>query len=243
MAEKNVFVNFLKDIKFFILNILFPVECLGCGKENDWLCSKCLDGFEYRVEDRCVVCKQKVHFGKTHDECRSETSLDGVIIACESGDKLLQNVIRKFKYNFIQDLHVGLSRVFINKIILSKQQGNMFLLAGGFVVAPVPLHKKRLRWRGFNQAELLASSVSNFFDWQVRTDLIVRRKYTKPQVGLKKKKRVKSIQNIFDVDEFVSGDVLLIDDILTTSATLGECARVLKKKGAHRVWAMVLARG
>jgi len=236
-------IRLLKKIKGFVLDILFPIECLGCGKDGMWLCDKCVDGFEYIKEERCVVCKQKGEFGKTHKGCRDKIYLDGLMVCCEAKDGLLQDVIRKFKYNFIQDLSLGLGRVLTNKVVLAKQMGNRFLLQGDFRVIAVPLHKRRLNWRGFNQAVLLAERLANFFDWRIRNDLLVRAKYTKPQVKFKKKKRGRSIEGAFEVRREISGDVLLIDDILTTGATLGECARILKEKGAHRVWAMVLSRG
>lgn len=248
------FFKHLNKIKSFILDILFPIECLGCGKEDIWVCKNCFRKIKFGLVDRCVVCKKPSEFGATHQECKSDTALNGIIIACVWEDKLLQDLIHKFKYNFIQNLSYPLAQILITKMKAWRRRTEdnypKILVDPDLIIVPVPLHKKRLLWRGFNQAELLADKVANYFNWQIRTDIIIRKKHTKSQVKLKRKKRLQNIKNAFEIKinqdnnlNLKNYNILLVDDILTTGSTMNECARVLKNNGAENVWGMVLARG
>jgi ComF family protein len=116
------------------------------------------------------------------------------------------------------------------------------LLDEADLVAPVPLHPKRLRARGFNQALLLARGLS---DTPVAREALTRVRHTAPQVGLNPKERRENVKGAFAVPEpaGVKGkNVLLLDDLYTTGATVRECARVLRRAGAHRVDVLTVAR-
>ena len=109
---------------------------------------------------------------------------------------------------------------------------------------PIPLHKKRKAWRGFNQAELLAEILAENFNVDLRGDLLKRIKNTKPQVGLKSLKRAENISGAFQVMGEARGQTfLLLDDVITTGSTMNECAHVLKQAGADKVYGLAVARG
>jgi len=110
---------------------------------------------------------------------------------------------------------------------------------------PVPLHKKRLRLRGFNQALLLAHGVSLRFRIPLNYDNLVRTRYTRPQVELSGRERAENVRGAFDLirsAEVCEKKILLIDDVFTTGATMNECAKVLKDAGARSVTVLTLAR-
>ena len=117
---------------------------------------------------------------------------------------------------------------------------------------PVPLHPRRLRWRGFNQALRLAENISQNLAPPLKIpvlDILERRKYNKPQMEVKNyQDRLKNVHDLFIIESdanlvHVKGKtVCLIDDIATTGATLQECAKVLKEAGAKKVFAAVVAR-
>jgi ComF family protein len=119
------------------------------------------------------------------------------------------------------------------------------------LIVPVPLHRRRERWRGFNQAELLAENLgknlSPGYDIPI-LKILKRKKFTAPQMKIKNyKEREKNIRSAFILNdplevELKNKKILLIDDISTTGSTLLECAKVLKSAGASSVWGMVLAR-
>lgn len=114
------------------------------------------------------------------------------------------------------------------------------------IVVPVPLHPWRRYRRGYNQSELLARELGRLLDVPMMNAL-TRVRHTTPQVELRKKQRRDNVRGAFALHEDVArcenkGSVLLIDDVCTTGATLGECARVLKSAGFAPIYALTLAR-
>jgi ComF family protein len=116
---------------------------------------------------------------------------------------------------------------------------------GDLVILPVPIHRKKLRERGFNQSLLLAKRVAREFKCELDFLSLRRVKYTESQTGLKQDERRKNVKGAFHVknqDAVKDKGVLLVDDVATTGHTLNECARVLLKAGAKNVRCLVLAR-
>jgi ComF family protein len=114
-------------------------------------------------------------------------------------------------------------------------------------VAPVPLHWRRLFMRRYNQALLLAARLARDADVPLAPDLLRRRRWTGSQAGLKARERRRNVRLAFDVHPRWSArlegrSILLVDDVLTTGATVDACVRVLQKAGAHRVDVLTLAR-
>ena len=108
----------------------------------------------------------------------------------------------------------------------------------------MPLHKKRQRLRGFNQSEQLARAISKNFNLEINHNLI-RIKHKKAQAKLHEKNRWENIKNCFSYQgkNLNNKNILLIDDVATTGATLNECAKVLKENNAKEVWGLVVAKG
>ena len=115
------------------------------------------------------------------------------------------------------------------------------------LLIPVPLSKKRLNWRGFNQAGLLAKDISDAYYMSYRGDILTRTADSKHQADIKvKEDRIHNIRNNFAVTNGALArdrTIILVDDICTTGATLNECAKVLKENGAKKVIGFVIARG
>jgi len=115
------------------------------------------------------------------------------------------------------------------------------------LLIPVPLNSRRLNWRGFNQSELLAKDLAGIFQMEMAGDVIERTVNITPQADIKEKEeRLKNLSGIFKIlnkDKLIGREVLLIDDICTTGATLNECAKVLKANGALKIIGLVVARG
>jgi ComF family protein len=113
------------------------------------------------------------------------------------------------------------------------------------LIMPVPLHPKRLRERGFNQSLLLARHVSGCLHIDLDFLSLRRVRYTPPQASLAKKERLQNVQGAFELknsDAVKGRSILLVDDVVTTGNTLNECARILRKAGAEKVFGLSLAR-
>ena len=251
--------NFELKIKNFILDTLFPITCLTCGKDNDWLCPECFSKIKVLDSQVCPYCEKMItDSGQVCPSCREKIlrkdatiPLDNLIVASSYKENNLSSLIHLYKYNFVRDLSVPLGQLLIKSIL----QNNLPLPD---IIIPLPLHPRRLRWRGFNQSELLANFISENITpglpIPVFSDLVVRKYYTKPQMKIKNyQERQKNIQNAFALtplktptaqnhSPFQNKSILLIDDIATTGATLIECAKILKTCDAKKVSAAVIAR-
>jgi ComF family protein len=113
------------------------------------------------------------------------------------------------------------------------------------VVVPVPLHPKKLRQRRFNQSEAVAEAMikATHFDLELAPKLLIRKRETESQTGLTRQQRVANLRGAFRAENPISGkNILLVDDVFTTGTTASECARVLRRAGAEKVWVATVAR-
>lgn len=239
-------MNAFQKIKEFILDTLFPISCLSCGTANEWICKECLTKTPLKNNQNCPFCEKVITpNGRVCFNCHKKSSLDGLLVVASYKNKLVSSAVHYYKYRFVKDLSFPLGEIMIKKIMCSE-----FSLPD--IIIPVPLHKKRLRWRGFNQAQLLAKylgkNMTPGLDIPVRDDLIQRYRYTSPQMKIRNySQRKKNIEGAFRLKENIKKEIqeksiLLVDDIATTGATLFECAKILKKFGAKQVFGIVIAR-
>ncbi|MFH1582976.1 MAG: ComF family protein [Candidatus Falkowbacteria bacterium] len=278
--------NFLKIIKSaekfraFFLDLIFPIECLGCARVGYWLCGDCFKEVKFKPKQYCLHCKKENDFGQfcpsparlndvsRSGGCRIIYSLNGVWIAALYDELLISQAIKSLKYHFISGIADDLSKLlilFVDKMLaqakiirpglaqglerrIFEQAKNMptaILNFNNNLVIFVPLSKKRLRWRGFNQAELLAQKIAEKYNLALDAVNLIRVKHKRPQAKLDE---IHRLENIKDCFEWRGGDlnkknIILIDDVVTTGATLNECAKVLKAHGAGEVWGLVVAKG
>ncbi|MFH1187602.1 MAG: ComF family protein [bacterium] len=229
----------------FFLDLIFPNECFGCGCEGVLLCQKCFSFIKLRPEQSCLDCKQKTDFGKFCPRCAPNYDLDGVLIASYYDQKIVDKLIKSFKYYFVKDSHKDLGKIlilFLNDLLNKEWQA--FNIKKSLIM-PVPLSAYRKRWRGFNQSEILARLVADNFNLKLSVNELIRIKHTKPQVKLDKTRRKNNIKDCFDLDacNLAGRQIILIDDVVTTGATLNECAKILKQHGSGKVWGLALANG
>ncbi len=246
----EILKNRTKQVYDFFIDLFFPIHCIECNKEGDYLCKECFSKIKYDEERKCLICNRK---NKSGTICRSHKKrLNGVFVAGNYKDKILHNTIKKFKYNFIKDLTTPLGNYLsiffldlLNKNEINHKNPLQVLDLENTILIPVPLHVKRLRWREFNQSQLLLDEILKHINISSNSENLIRTKFNKPQAKLKKQKRAKNIINSFTwtSDQVINKNVILIDDVTTSGSTLEECAKVLKENGAKEVWGLVLARG
>ncbi len=243
-------------IKKFALDILFPISCLSCGAPDLWLCPACLKRIDLLSFQVCPYCeKAQTASGAICSRCKANfiakntpPFLDNMIVATSYNQANISRLVHAFKYSFVRDLGFPLSTV-ISQAIFDNH-----LPLPDFII-PVPLHPRRLRWRGFNQAEVLAQDLSENLSpglpIPLLNQLVIRKKFTPPQMKIKNySERKKNMQNSFCLadschpkkETLRNKKILLVDDISTTGSTLLECAKVLKSAGAGRIYAAVIAR-
>lgn len=228
----------------YILDLLFPPKCGHCEKIGRVVCPDCFSKIAPLTQQNCPYCEKiGTKKGEVCHACKNKRAifLDGLVSASEYKEPL-KSLIHKFKYSFIKELGLPLGEI----LSTAFRKNNLTLPD---IVMSVPLHPIRERLRGFNQSEILAESICQQIapGFEVPLSLSLKRKrLTFSQGKIKNfKERQSNMKNAFNLEnsrEIGKKHILLIDDVATTGATLFECARVLKKGGAKKVSALVLAR-
>lgn len=203
-----------------ILDLLFPINCVLCKKEKTHCCENCFSKIPLFSDP-----------SPTHEILAAAQH-------CENSP--LAELIHRFKYDGAKE---------IGELLASLTNGirkkNSSLLQNA-VLLPVPLHWRRQNMRGFNQSEILASEIGKIHGIATK-NLLIRHRYTRPQIELSGSARKKNLIDAFSYKNpekrlDPSLTYFLIDDVCTTGATLYECAKVLKEHGATQIFGFVIAR-
>jgi ComF family protein len=228
-----------------VLDLLFPPRCPSCLRRSERveLCGECLAAIRLVASPLCPCCGLSfAGVGPDHRcaRCLRRRPRFDRARACavyRSGHPTpVIDMIHRFKYGREVGLGPVLGGFLADRCPLPVDHD---------IVIPVPLHIDRLRWRGFNQAAVLARAVARRHRRPIDAWVLARRDPTSPQVGLDAADRLRNVRGAFAVRDAAAvcrRSVLLIDDVMTTGATVDECARTLRRAGARRVDVAVLAR-
>lgn len=218
LPRSGKFVN-CTIIKNTVLDLLFPIHCVLCKKEKTHCCENCFSKIPLSSDP-----------SPTH----------GILAAAQHQENSpLAELIHRFKYDGARE--IGELLAALTKRI--RKNSSLFQNA---VLLPVPLHWRRQNMRGFNQSEILASEIGKMHGIATK-NLLIRQRYTRPQIELSGSARKKNLIDAFSYKNpkeqlDPSLTYFLIDDVCTTGATLYECAKVLKKHGATQIFGFVIAR-
>ncbi|MFQ5454763.1 MAG: ComF family protein [Nitrospirota bacterium] len=233
-----------------MLNLIFPSSCNICSSlikngSNFVICDNCWDGIIPLKQPYCPICARPFVSKKALSNspehicgiCRSSRIYYTKVIAVCLYEGVLREAIHLFKYNKKISLAAPLGNLLYNRLKEEYYPADM--------IFPVPLHVKRLREREFNQSYLLGQRVGRYLNIPVIPDNLMRVRWTRPQVELNRKERVRNVKGVFylrDHNAVKKRKILLIDDVYTTGSTVNECARVLKEADAKEVYVLILAR-
>jgi len=225
----------MRTLKNFLLDLFFPKNCFGCQKEETYLCEDCISVLDI------------LNF---HQKFKTE-NLDDLYFALSYKNQsfkyehqLIRRLVKRFKYSpFVKDLSQSLASLIIAHFKLCERSISFIQEKEDFIIIPVPLSQKRLKWRGFNQAEEIAKNLSMHLDIPLLNNALVKNKETSFQSEISKEERKRNVFNVFDCNKKINNKkILLIDDIYTTGSTIEECAKTLKKAGAKEVIGITIAR-
>lgn len=207
------------------LIFLFNKKCFLCGKRKEVIiCEKCLVRINRLENYRIIDIKNK--------------NLTRLIYFFKY-EKIIRKLILQFKFGD----KPYLSKVFGKIIIKNKKFCEKMKFYD--IILSVPMHKDKIKARGYNQTELLAIEIANNFDIKYEKEVFIKTLNTRMQSSLTGNERYENIKNAFKVlnrEKIKDKKIILIDDIYTTGATLEECAKVLKKAGAKEVCGVVIAK-
>jgi ComF family protein len=244
----------------YLINFFYPPRCAACdirlgSGARRRLCAECHSRIDRMPEAVCAVCgiplaaihadAQDADAGEWCTSCRAApphfTRARAVVrYRHDAGNDerdVVPLIIRRHKYGLDQSLAYALAECLGDRLPLGDADYDL--------VIPVPLHSGRLRWRGFNQAAMLAAAVAGRLDRPLDVSALARVRPTPPQTMQNRVERSKNLRRAFAVKRparVASRRILLIDDVMTTGATADECARTLIAAGARRVDVLTLAR-
>ena len=249
---------FLIKAKNVFLDILFPPICLNCQKYlnaladadltrtnakntfNKILCDSCYSSIKINNTLFCPVCRARLANNEKICHFNSPYLLAA---ATNYDDPVIQNLIHYFKYKGLENLSPILGEILI-KYLEDIFRNSKFIIHNSILV-PIPLHFWREKQRGFNQSKLLAKNIANHYNIPLVENL-KRIKNTDPQAKSKNsEERIKNISGCFEVknSESIAGkNVILIDDVFTSGATMDEAVKILKKNGAKKIIALIMAK-
>jgi ComF family protein len=233
-----------------MMDLLFPRHCEIClkimnHKNQTYLCEICFNKIRFISSTACCgcarvfpgaipsiedwMCPSCLRTKRSYDACHAVSYYEGPI----------KELLQTFKFARAEYLAGTLREIFMKGMVRKLDWENF-----DFVV-PIPLHPRKLKERGFNQSYILAQTVREVTGLRILRDGIIRIKYSEGQTLQDKKARLENIRGSFEIRKFekLQGKkIVLVDDVLTTGATIQECSRVLKEAGAESVEVLVLAR-
>ena len=233
----------IAHLKNFILDSLFPPLCLTCKKllapdeKKNVVCAACVASVPLYDAMFCPICLRRIPHGNDHCHPQAKYVLAP---AAHYGHETVKKLIWQFKYENWLSAGAPLTH------LMTSYLKNLPHTFTGYEVVPMPLHASREWQRGFNQATMLAAAIGTAFTLPIAANNLVRARETAIQADQKDyAAREKNVQGAFHVlhpEEFAGKNIILVDDVTTSGATLNEAVKALKACGAKRIVAAVVAR-
>lgn len=226
---------FIEKLLYFI----YPPKCGICGKINkNYICNNCYKNMYVKFKGQC---QKIVGVGFHPDPCINSYK-----------NRYFNKHIYLFKYNGIIREKIieykfrdkAYLKDFFTQIIIKNKKICRFFKNYDIII-PIPIHKKRLRQRGYNQTELLAREIVKKLELKTLKNALIKYKNTKPQSELNKQERMENVIGVYKVinnEQIFNKKILLIDDVYTTGSTTNECAKVLKEAGASIIDIFTIAK-
>jgi ComF family protein len=231
------------------ITYIYPKRCVICDKvlkhKEEHICCGCRNKAETVKEPFCMHCGKPIEYAEDEYcyDCAGQTFHTKRGAAVWVYDKHMKQSITRFKYQGRQEYADYYSKEIINHYeAYLREMGTQALI-------PVPIHKSKLRYRGFNQAELLAEKIGEKIEVPVEKHILVRKRNTMPQKGLTNRERYQNLNHAFTINDKYRekcrsmNNVILVDDIYTTGATIEACAGELTNAGIENIYFICLCIG
>ena len=209
----------MNKILKFILDLIFPIYCVNCKKEGEWVCNDCKNLL-------IIDIKQKKNIDNL-------TFVDEIFYFYDFDNKIISDLVHVLKYKYAYDVARFISVLILNDFM------NFYVSLkekyGEFIFVPIPLNKKRFNERGFNQSEIILKKLK-IGDIKI-IDLLKRIRNTEHQASLSGSDRDNNLKNAFvlnnkiNIENYKNYNIILFDDVVTTGNTIDECAKVLRSNG------------
>ena len=222
-------MKYLIKIKNFLVSLVFPEICLGCGADDTLFCKNCLDSISIR--DRTDA----------HENLAISEHIDNIWISTDYGSEIIHKLVAAAKFHGSKQACRILGEIVYN--FWTKLNISDFYSGEEIYLVPLPLHIRRRLERGYNQSELIAKAIADRFGLDVM-NILKRNRYTSRQLKLDAKGRHENVKNCFVTKGIINKNkrYIIIDDVVTTGSTLNDAARALRQNGAKYVDILVVAK-
>lgn len=237
-----------KRIAAGVKDILFPPACPICSNPRPVIdnrkmniCPWCLKYITYIKEPACLKCGKALEDDNREycKDCTDKQHLFNQAVSMYEYSEGIKQSIYNFKYHNKREY----AEVYADEI--SGRYGDVINMWQPDVIMPVPIHVSKLKSRGYNQAGLIAESLSKKLDIEYNEHSLIRTRATSPMKDLNDIQRTKNLQKAFKIADnvIIYNKVLIVDDIYTTGTTIDACAECLKRAGVKEVYAVTLCVG
>jgi len=232
----------------FLLDLIYPPRCIFCEdiipiEEERAICKNCKNIISFVKGKVCQKCGKLLEDDMSKDvciDCIKNTQYYDKGLALFVYEGLVRDMIYRFKYGGHKEYAKYLGEFLSEKIRKERLEEKIDL------IIPIPIHSNRRKKRGYNQCEELAKVISKKLNIPMNASVLIRKKETKPQSGLSFTQRKNNMKDAFELKntfDIYHKNILLIDDIYTTGATINSCSKLLKKKNANEVYFLTLSIG
>lgn len=224
-----------------LTDLFFPKRCVGCGQVGNFLCEECLLTVKPLEAALCSECTRPSIGGFTHSLCLRPWSSERLLCFFKY-EGVTKELIGQLKYGGVRQI-----ANFLTEIIVQFLGEAAVSFGSQSLIVPVPLHPVKRLERGFNQTEILAESLGKVLAVKVSTGVLVKLVDNPSQTLYKLKERGKNVKGVFGVEKerkilLKNRDVVIVDDVFTSGATMRECARMVKRAGARFVYLLAVAK-
>jgi len=230
-----------------LIDLFFPPRCFLCdGVLNAYdkefgVCKSCKSKLPFIKGEKCFKCGKKIskYENEFCGDCKKRTHFFDKGFSLFQYDDLMKSSMYRLKYGGRHEYGETFGRM------MAEQFGKALLRADVDAIVPVPIHKTRLKERGYNQAEAIAATLSKCLNVPIYKDYLIRQKNTKPLKLMTPMERQKNLKNAFIIgqNDVKSKVTVVIDDIYTTGSTMDAIAKVLKSSGVKKVYFITVANG
>ena len=243
----------IKKVAEGAVSLFFPAQCKICKRSleplnRSFICRSCWSKVKWLMPPYCSRCSKPFTpldvpggpFSLLCEECRTEPALYKRLLVPTLYEGVMKEAIHLLKYERKKRIFLE-----IKKILKRYLEQNPLPFSELNEIIPIPLHRKKLKQRGFNQAYLLAHFISRFSNLKLVDKFLLRIRETQPQIKLSKQERMANLKDAFQVrngTSFRGKTILLVDDVYTTGATLREAARLLRTFETREIYVLTLAR-
>lgn len=216
------------------VGLVAPQICISCGDLGSVLCDRCLVTAGEPVEPRCAGCHALSKNSRTCESCKSWLNVYAVFVSTKY-EGLYEQLLRSLKFELMRQAVDPISQIMMEALENKK-------LPDSLILCPLPTAPSRIRERGFDHTKLITNKISSSLG--IKNESLLKRKTNVRQLGSSRSQRIAQMSQEFYVNnpEKIEGrTILLVDDVMTTGASLSSASKVLKMAGAKRVYALVFA--